>query len=89
MITVRKQEVANWLLLDYQAKLFTLQEKLRFFEQKYQQSWNTFETTNKNRFQRKIFSQWDDYMEWKAYIKMVEEIVTKINEVQHGNFEVA
>ena len=88
MITVRKQEVANWLLLDYQAKLFTLQEKLRFFEQKYQQSWNTFEQQIKTA-SKENFSQWDDYMEWKAYIKTVEEIVTKINEVQHGNFEVA
>ena len=88
MITVRKQEVANWLLLDYQAKLFTLHEKLRFFEQKYQQSWNTFEQQIKTA-SKENFSQWDDYMEWKAYIKMVEEIVTKINEVQHGNFEVA
>ena len=88
MITVRKQEVANWLLLDYQAKLFTLREKLRFFEQKYQQSWNTFEQQIKTA-SKENFSQWDDYMEWKASIKMVEEIVTKINEVQHGNFEVA
>jgi len=88
MITVRKQEVANWLLLDYQAKLFTPQEKLRFFEQKYQQSRNTFEQQIKTA-SKENFSQWDDYMEWKAYIKMVEEIVTKINEVQHGNFEVA
>jgi len=31
-ITVNKQDAANWLLMDYQATLYNVKEKLRFFE---------------------------------------------------------
>jgi|SaaInl8_200m_RNA_FD_contig_91_368091_length_1460_multi_2_in_0_out_0_2 hypothetical protein len=87
MITIRKQEAANWLLFDYQATLHTLREKLRLFEQKYEQSWNAFEHKVKIS-EKEIFSQWDDYMEWKAYVKMSDEIEYKIEEVKHGHFEI-
>ncbi len=36
-----------------------------------------------------ISTKWDDYIEWKAYIKMDEELSAKIEEVRHGNFEIA
>jgi hypothetical protein len=38
--------------------------------------------------EKEIFSQWDDYMEWKAYVKMSDEIEYKIEEVKHGHFEI-
>ncbi|MCK5537598.1 MAG: hypothetical protein KAI79_12280 [Bacteroidales bacterium] len=88
MIVVHKQEVATWLLMDYQAKFHVLQEKIRLFEQKYNQSWNEFEQQVKTS-KKEDFSYWDDYIEWKAYIKMFEDIIYKIKEIKHGNFEVA
>jgi len=88
MITIHKQEVATWLLMDYQATLHTLREKLRLFEKKYNQSWNAFKHKVKTS-KKEDFSQWDDYIEWKAYVKMSEEIVYKIEEVKHGHFEIA
>ncbi len=72
MITIHKQEVATWLLTDYQATLHAIREKLRLFEQKYNQSWNMFEHEIKAS-QKEDFSKWDDYIEWKAYIKMSED----------------
>lgn len=88
MITVQKKDVAKWLLMDYQANLYVIQEKLHFFELKYNQSWDSFEQQIKNS-SREDFNKWDDYMEWKAYIKMEEEIKTKIKEVKYGYFEMA
>ncbi len=35
------------------------------------------------------FSRWDDYIEWKAYMKINNELQFKIDEVRRGNFEVA
>lgn len=78
MITVNKKDIGNWLLVEYLADLHVVREKIRFFEKKYRQSWNAFETgiitsTTED------FARWDDYMEWKAYMKMNDALSQKIN----------
>jgi len=88
MITVKKQDVGNWLLIEYLSTLHTVSEKLRFFEHKYHQAWETFHTDILTSV-KEDFAKWDDYIEWKAYIKMDEELSAKIEEVRHGNFEIA
>jgi len=87
MITIQKQEVANWLLLEYLATFHNVHEKLRFFEHKYYQSYHTFEQKMKTAV-KEDFDQWDDYIEWKAYTKLAEEIESKIEAVKHGHFEI-
>ncbi|MBT7094111.1 MAG: hypothetical protein HN936_12750 [Bacteroidetes bacterium] len=87
MITINKQDVGNWLLLEYLSDLYTVREKLHLFEQKYKQPWETFEANIASG--KEDFSIWDDYIEWKAYIKTGEELSSKIDEVRHGNFKVA
>lgn len=87
MIIVKKQDVGNWLLVEYLSTLHTVREKLHFFEQKYHQSWETFNTGTVTSV-KEDFARWDDYIEWKAYMKMGEEISVKISEVRHGNFEI-
>ena len=62
MITIKKEDVGNWMLVEYLSTLHSVREKLRFFEQKYQQSWETFNTHITSSMQED-FSQWDDYIE--------------------------
>lgn len=88
MILVQKQSVANWLLAEYLATSHTVNEKLRLFECKYAKTWDEFSqeievTTEED------FGRWDDYIEWKAYIKTAQDIASKIDEVKRGNFEVS
>jgi hypothetical protein len=88
MITVTKQDVGNWLLIEYLSNQHAINEKLRFFEQKYHQPWEAFAADIETSV-KEDFAKWDDYIEWKAYIKTYEELSVKINEVRHGNFEIA
>ena len=88
MVTVYKQEIADLLLLEYHASLHTVRGKLRFFEQKYNQPWNSFKQQVEDASQED-FSRWDDYIEWKSYMKIFDELSCKIEEVRHGHFEVA
>ena len=88
MIKIQKQEIASWLLLDYQAKLFNFKEKLNLFESKYQKSFSEFES-NINKSVKENFEMWDDYIEWKSYYKMSIDFENKIKEVEHGHFEIA
>ena len=88
MVTVYRQEIAEWLLMEYHAALHTVREKIRFFEQKYKQSWNEFKEQVEHA-EQEDFSRWDDYIEWKSQIKIRDELSVKIEEVRHGNFEIA
>lgn len=88
MVTVYKQDIAEWLLMEYHAALHPVREKIRLFEQKYNQSWNDFKEQVEHTEQEN-FSRWDDYIEWKAQMKISEELSAKIEEVRHGNFEIA
>jgi hypothetical protein len=44
MITIQKQNVANWLMVEYLATLHAVNEKIRLFEHKYAQRWEEFST---------------------------------------------
>ena len=88
MITIQKQNVANWLLAEYLATSHAVNEKLRLFERKYAQTWGEFSKEIENASDED-FSQWDDYIEWKAYVKTAKDLAFKIDEVRHGNFEIA
>ncbi|MCI5150653.1 MAG: hypothetical protein D3916_14925 [Candidatus Electrothrix sp. MAN1_4] len=88
MVTVYRQEIAEWLLMEYHAALHTVREKIRLFEQKYKQSWNEFKEQVEHA-EQEDFSRWDDYIEWKSQIKILDELSVKIEEVRHGNFEIA
>lgn len=88
MVTVYKQEVADWLLMEYHVALHTVREKIRLFEQKYKQSWSEFKQSVELAA-HEDFSQWDDYIEWKAQMKMFIDLSVKIEEVRLGHFEIA
>jgi hypothetical protein len=88
MVTVYKQEIADWLLMEYHAALHPVREKIRLFEQKYKQSWSEFKQQVEQAAQED-FSRWDDYIEWKAQMKMFSDLSVKIEEVRLGHFEIA
>jgi hypothetical protein len=88
MVTVYKRDIADWLLMEYQAALHPVREKIRLFEQRYSLSWNEFKQQVEQAAQED-FSQWDDYIEWKSQMKTFNELSVKIKEVRHGNFEIA
>jgi hypothetical protein len=74
--------------MEYHAALHTVREKIRFFEQKYSQPWSDFKQRVEQAAQED-FSQWDDYIEWKAQMKMFSDLSFKIEEVRLGHFEIA
>ena len=87
MITIQKQDVANWMLADYLANLHAVNQKLQLFERKYQQTWEEF-SEEMAETSKEDFERWDDFIEWKAYVKTAEDLAAKIDEVKRGNFTV-
>ncbi len=88
MITIQKQDVAQWVLAEYLATSHVVKEKLRLFERKYDQTWDEF-SKDVIKGSQEDFDKWDDYIEWKAYRETSKDLAMKIEEVRRGNFEVA
>ncbi|MFP4279040.1 MAG: hypothetical protein ACLFQI_03460 [Halochromatium sp.] len=73
---IDKQDIGHLLLLDYLASLHSARENLRLFERKYQTSLEEFSTALKTNDQED-FEAWDDYMEWRAYQRVSEDLSQK------------
>ena len=88
MHKLSKKEVGNWVLLDYMAQKHILEEKLSFLEKKYATDFLTFEQTI-NQAKTEDFAAWDDYIEWMAHRKFLSDLLSKIDDIRNGHFQVA
>ena len=88
MQTLSKQQASNWILLDYNAQKQVFQEKIHFLERKYATDFISFEKQIE-RATTESFEAWDDYIEWKAYQQFLSELLIKIEEIKHGDFQMA
>lgn len=87
MWTVSKKEVADLLKLDVLSRLREARERTALFEQTYEQSFEDFEQTVLR--EEEDFERWDDYIEWKAYREVQQDLEQKIEALRRGDFEVA
>jgi len=55
--------------------LHIVKEKIALFEKKYGKIFSEFE---KKVLTKEDFEKWDDYLEWKAYVKSLEELEASI-----------
>lgn len=51
--------------------LHIVREKIALFEEKYGKTFSEFE---KEILSEEDFEKWDDYMEWKAYVKSLKDL---------------
>ena len=88
MITMSKEEVGNRALIDCLGEKQILQEKIDLFEKKYGTNFIDF---NKDlaASETENYEAWDDNIEWSAYEKFMAEIVARIEDIKHGNFQMA
>ncbi|MDA3915411.1 MAG: hypothetical protein PF690_00355 [Deltaproteobacteria bacterium] len=87
MITIDKQHISRLMLLEVYSEKNKTEQRINFFQNKYQKKLHEFE-----KFMQKTeekFSYYDDYMEWKAYVKYLTGINKKIEDLRDGNIKVA
>jgi hypothetical protein len=87
MWTIPKREVADLLKLNLMARLREAKEKEALYRRTHQQSFEAFEETVQQGEEE--FGQWDDYLEWKAYRRVRQDLEQKIEALRRGDFEVA
>jgi len=54
----------------------------RAFERKYGMTLREFEEKLKD--SEESFVAWDDYIEWKAYVRKFEELKKRLKEIEHA-----
>jgi hypothetical protein len=88
MLTVTKDQIGSWMLLDYLSQKQLIEEKITGFERKYNSDFASFETKVENS-KNEDFAAWDDLIEWKAYTQFLLEINAKIADIRNGDFQMA
>ena len=69
-------------------QLHLAEDKLHYFESKYEMEFERFEAGIKSS-KEENFEQWDDYMEWKAFKKNYLDLSGQKKDIEDGNFKMA
>ncbi|NJE01539.1 hypothetical protein E3E42_06460 [Thermococcus sp. JdF3] len=81
-VVISKRDVLAHERLRVISELAPIREKIRMFEEKYGTTIEEFEKKLKS--SKESFEAWDDYIEWKAYVKKLEELKSRLREIEHA-----
>ena len=81
VLKISKDEIKEYEKLKIISQLAMAKGKIELLEKKYRCSFNEFDKIIKRK-KSEDFNAWDDYIEWKAYIKTIEELKQKIKEIE-------
>ena len=87
MVTIDLNTAKDMYFLNLMYELHKISEKLKFFENKYQKSYEAFEKEIKNA-KEEDFEKWDNYLEWKAYKKIQSKYYEEKEDIENGNFKI-
>ncbi|MDE3059106.1 MAG: hypothetical protein KGJ59_14235 [Bacteroidota bacterium] len=88
MTTVNINAVKDLYLMNVLYELHRAQEKIAFFERKYHTTYTDFEKSVRGKGKEQ-FEEWDDYMEWKAFVKAHHNLLQQKNDVENGNIKIS
>ncbi len=87
MLIIRKEKIIDFYVLNYLYEIHMIEERIRLFEKKYQISFRNFEIQLFK--EEENFEKWDDYMEWKAYLKSFHHLKIKKEQIKNGNYQIS
>lgn len=80
-LKISKSEIKDFEKLKVLSQLTLIKDKMKIYEKKYKKSFNEFEKFIKSR-NKENFNDWDDYIEWKAYMRNLQELKEKLKEIE-------
>ncbi|BAD84500.1 hypothetical protein, conserved [Thermococcus kodakarensis KOD1] len=81
-VVVTKDEILMYEKLKLISELAPIRERISEFERKYGVSFEEFE--RRIREENESFEAWDDYIEWKAYVRKFRELQKKLREIENA-----
>ncbi len=87
VLEISESEIKEYERLKIISQLTMIREKMKLFEHKYKMEFQVFkEALSKN---EEKFEEWDDYIEWTAYVASEKELLKKREEVENAqNFSI-
>jgi len=79
-LKISKDEIKEYEKLKVISQVAVVREKIELFEKKYRCCLDNF-SKEINKRESEDFDMWDDYIEWKAYKKSLQELKQKIKEI--------
>jgi hypothetical protein len=88
MVVLEKNTTKEFELFHLLYQIHTLGDKIHFFEAKYKLNFDEFEDSivTKN---VENFEEWDDYIEWKANSKLLNQLLSQKKDIESGDFKVS
>lgn len=81
-ITISKEEIIEYEKLKVISEITLVKEKVLLFEKKYQCSLDAFR--KKMGEKEENFEEWDDFIEWKTYYELLDDLEKKLVELDHA-----
>lgn len=81
-IIISKDEIKKYERLKIISEITLIKEKIALFENNYKCSLNEFKKNLVD--SEENFEDWDNYIEWKAYIAALDDLNKKLNEVENA-----
>jgi len=88
MVLIDKEKVKDMYYANLMYEHHRVSEKIRLFEKKYGVSFEKFERDLKDS-EKEDFEKWDDYMEWKGYVKVLQKLSKEKKDIEVGNYKVS
>ena len=83
MFTATKETIRNMFFANLFYEIHKTEEAISLFNKKYGKIFEEFEKEIKN--SKENFEAWDDYLEWKAYIKTLKKLKKDERDLVVGN----
>ena len=88
MVTINPLKAKEFHLFEILYKINNINEKMFFFNNRYGVSFSEFENLVKNA-DNENFEVWEDYMQWKANQKQLEQLLSDKADIESGNYQIA
>lgn len=81
-ITISKKEIKEYEKLKIISQASLVKEKIKLFETKYNCDFKEFEEEIQSN--QEDFQKWDDFIEWKAYYRTLDDLNKKMAEIENA-----
>ena len=81
-VVITRDEIIMYEKLKIISEIAPIRERIAEFERKYGMSLEEFEETLKE--SEENFEAWDDYIEWKAYVRKLKDLQEKLREIENA-----
>ncbi len=88
MVVLEKITTQEFELFHLLYQIHTLRYKIHFFEIKYKCKFNEFEDSIE-KMNVENFEEWDEYLEWKANSKLLNQLLSQKKDIESGDFSIS